>query len=312
MEDETKTSTCIGESQGDNKMSYEMWVIITGALVGITCGTIGCLLIIRRLSMLSDGISHTVLLGIVLAYLISNSLSPVYMFIGALVIGIATSFFVHYLTTKNIHSDASIGIVFTTLFALGVFLVSMFTHKVHLDTDHVLMGEIAFVPWNTFTLFGITMPKAVWMLSAVFIINTLLITYKYQQIKISTFDPQLAKSLGINITYIHYLLMGMLSLSIVASFESVGSILVVTMLIVPGATAYLITKKLSTMIIVSGIIGVISSFLGYGFAFTFDVSVAGSMSVALGIIFTCFFALHILVKKIVKKRLEKQIVLNKA
>src|SRR5690625_1076996 len=110
-------------------MSYDLWIMITGSLVGIVCGTIGCFLIVRRMAMLSDGISHTVLLGIVLAYLISNSLAPIYMFFGALAIGILTAFFVQYLTNRGLETDASIGIVFTSLFALGVFLVSALDRK---------------------------------------------------------------------------------------------------------------------------------------------------------------------------------------
>ncbi|WP_035512749.1 metal ABC transporter permease [Halalkalibacillus halophilus] len=287
-------------------MSYEFWIILTGVLVGVTCGTIGCLLIIRKMAMLSDGISHTVLLGIVLAYLISDSLSSVYMLIGALIVGMLTSVFVQYFSNRGIHTDASIGIVFTSLFALGVFLVSVFANQVHLDIDHVLMGEITFVPWNTFTLLGMDLgPQAVWMLGFVLIVNTLTIIYYYQPIKISSFDPTLATALGINVIFIHYLLMGMLSLSIVASFESVGSILVVTMLIVPGATAYLITRRLSSMMLMSALIGGISAILGYYIAYLFDVSIAGSMSSALGLIFIIVFATKLLTQKYTRYAYKK-------
>ncbi|WP_188206453.1 metal ABC transporter permease [Alkalibacillus aidingensis] len=283
-------------------MSYEMWIILTGSLVGVTCGTIGCLLIIRKMAMLSDGISHTVLLGIVLAYLISQSLSSIYMLIGALIIGMLTAFLVQFLYNRGIHTDASIGIVFTSLFALGVFLVSIYARQVHLDIDHVLMGEITFVPWNRLTLFGVDLgPQAVWMLGTVLVINTVILIIFYEPIKISSFDPVLATALGINVVFIHYLLMGMVSLSIVASFESVGSILVVTMLIVPGATAYLMTKRLSTMIAVSAMVGILGSVVGYAIAYWFDVSIAGAMSVALGLIFAIVFILQLIIKKMYQR-----------
>lgn len=273
-------------------MSYEAWIIVTGALVGITCGIIGCFLILRKMAMLADAISHTVLLGIVSAYLVSNSLDGIYMLIGATIVGLLTAFLVQSLHSSGVQSDAAIGVVFTSLFAFAVILLSLFAGDVHLDVDHALMGEIAFIPFDTIEVFGhSSVPKAIWMLGLVLVINLLIIGLFYKEIKISSFDPQMAIAIGIPVLFIHYLLMGMLSLSTVAAFDSVGAILVVAMLIVPGATAYLLTERLSTMLIISAFVGALSAVLGYYGAALVNVSIAGAMASAAGFIFALTFFL---------------------
>ncbi|MBA2870303.1 manganese/zinc/iron transport system permease protein [Anoxybacillus calidus] len=292
-------------------MSYEGWILLTGSLVGISCGIVGCFLILRKMAMLADAISHTVLLGIVGAYLISNSLEGIYMLIGAAIVGILTAFFVQLLHSSGVQSDAAIGVVFTSLFAVGVILLSLFAGKVHLDTDHALMGEITFIPWDILEINGINLgPKAVWMLGAVLVFNLIIIFLFYKEIKISSFDPDMAVALGIPVLLIHYLLMGMLSLTTVASFDGVGAILVVAMLIVPGATAYLLTDKLSVMLIISAIVGVLSAFAGYFIATIFNVSISGSMAVAAGVIFAITFVFSpthgLLSRWLARKRLQNK------
>lgn len=271
-------------------MSYAGWILITGSLVGILCGTIGCFLILRKMAMMADAISHTVILGIVAAYLISQSMQGIYMLIGAVIVGLLTAFFIQLLDSGGVQSDAAIGVVFTFLFAVGIILISLYARNVHLDVQHVLMGEIAFVPFDTWEWKGYFMgPKAVWMLGAVLVINLILITLFYKELKISSFDPQMAIALGIPVTFVHYLLMGMVSVTAVASFDSVGAILVLAMLIAPGATAYLLTDRLSTMLILSAVIGVLASILGYVLAAYWNVSIAGCMALAAGLLFTLAF-----------------------
>ncbi len=273
-------------------MSYEAWIIITGSLVGITCGIIGCFLILRRMAMLADAISHTVLLGIIAAYLISNSMEGVYMLIGAAIVGVLTAFLVQLLSSGGVQSDAAIGVVFTSLFALAVILITLFAGNIHLDVDHVLMGEIAFIPFNSLVIGGYDLgPKAVWLLGGVLLVNVVLIFLFYKELKISSFDPQLALTIGIPVVVIHYLLMTMLSVTTVASFDSVGAILVVAMLIAPGATAYLLTERLSMMLVLSALFGVLSAVVGYYGALLFNVSIAGSMATAAGVFFALTFIL---------------------
>ncbi|MGN8646475.1 metal ABC transporter permease [Gracilibacillus sp. HCP3S3_G5_1] len=283
--------------------TYTMWIIITGCLVGLTCGISGAILVLRKMAMIADAISHTVLLGIVLAFLVTQSLSGFPMLIGALIIGLFTAIFIEMLHRSGIPSDAAIGVVFTSLFALGVVLISLIGNQVHLDVKHALMGEITFVPWNQLTIAGETYgPVAVWMLGIVCIFNILMIILFYRPIKISTFDPAYAKLIGIPVGFIHYLLMSMVSMSTVASFDSVGAILVVAMLIVPGATAYLISQRFLQMILLSGLFGVLAAISGYYVASYWNVSIAGAMASMTGIFFLLAFLFSptqgIVIKKI--------------
>ncbi|EIJ78589.1 ABC-3 protein [Bacillus methanolicus PB1] len=271
-------------------MNYELWILIVGSLVGVNCGITGCFLILRKLAMLADAISHTVLLGIVAAFLVSQSMNGFYMLIGAAAVGLLTAFFVQLLHSSGIQEDASIGVVFTFLFAVGVILITIFADNVHLDVDHALMGEITFVPWDLVKIgFLPEVPKAFLMLGTVFIINLIFILLFYKELKITTFDPQMAAAIGIPVLLIHYLLMGMVSVTTVASFDSVGAILVVAMLIAPGASAYLLTDKLSVMLVLSAVIGVFSAIIGYYAASWLDVSISGSMATVNGLIFFVVF-----------------------
>ncbi|KFZ43406.1 metal ABC transporter permease [Anoxybacillus flavithermus] len=267
-------------------MSYTIWILLTATLVGINCGLVGTFLVLRKMSMLSDAISHSVLLGIVGAYMVSHQLQGVSMLIGALLVGLLTTFLVQLLHQKGVQSDAAIGVVFTCLFAIGVVLISLFADRVHLDVEHALMGEIAFVPWDVLEVCGQSIgPKAIWLLGFVLAINIFVIVFAYKELKISSFDREMAITLGIPVVLIHYVLMGMLSLTTVASFDSVGAILVVAMLIVPSATAYLWTDRLSVMLICSATIGVLASAIGYMGATAFNVSISGAIAVSTGVIF---------------------------
>lgn len=290
-------------------MSYEAWIILTGSLVGITCGVTGCFLILRKMAMLADAISHTVLLGIVLAFLVSQSLDGIYMLIGATIVGLLTTFFVQMLDSTGVQSDAAIGVVFTSLFAVGVILISMYAGNVHLDVNHALMGEITFIPWDTLHINGMDAgPKAVWMLGSVLFINLLIIILFYKEFKIASFDPHMAAAIGIPVLFVHYLMMGMVSMTTVASFDSVGAILVVAMLIVPGATAYLLTDKLHIMLWLSALVGVLSAVIGYYAATALNVSIAGAMATSAGLIFAVVFFLSpthgLLAKVLARKKLH--------
>lgn len=271
-------------------MTYEGWILLVASLAGISCGITGCFLILRKLSMLADAISHTVLLGIVLAFIISQSMNGLYMLIGAAIIGLLTAFLVQTFHSSGIQEDASIGVVFTFLFAVGVILITLFAGDVHLDVDHALMGEITFVPWDLVQWGPLPeLPKAFLMLSAVLIIDVFIILLFYKELKITSFDPSMAAAIGIPVLLIHYLLMGMVSITTVASFDSVGAILVVAMLIAPGASAYLLTDRLSIMLLLSAIFGVMAAIIGYYAASWLDVSISGCMATMNGIIFALVF-----------------------
>lgn len=267
-----------------------IWIMIIGFLVAGSCSILGCFLILRKISMVGDAISHSVLPGIVLVFLLTESRDSVWMMFGASIFGLLTVYLIHKFEQGGVQSDAAIGVTFTALFALGVLLISMFTRQIDLDLDHVLYGEIAFAPWDTLMYNGIDLgPIAVWMTGATFLLNILIVGLFYKQFKICAFDPAMAVAVGIPVIFFHYLLMGLVSLTTVASFDSVGAILVVGMLIVPAATAYLLTERLSMMITISLIVGALSSCLGYYSAVILDASIAGCMVTIAGLIFASVF-----------------------
>ncbi|MEY9973034.1 manganese/zinc/iron transport system permease protein [Lysinibacillus sp. RC46] len=263
----------------------EFWVVFTGILVGITCGIAGVFLILRKMSMIADAISHTVLFGIVMAYIITQTLNGFWMLIGAAFAGILTAYLVQLLNSSGIQEDAAIGVVFTSLFAAGVLLITLFAGNVHLDVEHVLMGEIAFVPWDRWTLLSITMPKAVWMLLFVLIVNIGFLLLFFKEMKLTTFDPVYAASIGLPVIFLHYGFMTTISFTTVSAFDSVGAILVVAMLIGPAATSYLISKTIKQMFMYSMLFGAAASVIGYYLAKLWDTSIAGMMATTVGLIF---------------------------
>jgi len=268
------------------------WIILTAMLVSSACAILGCFLILRKMTMVGDAISHAVLPGIAVAYLWSGSRDSLWMLLGATAFGLITVFLIQTLQSGGLSSDASIGIVFTALFAVGVILISQNAQNIDFDLDHVLFGEIAYVQWDTLTLWGMNVgPRAVWMLGITLLVILTVLGLFYKQFKLCAFDPALAAACGIPVALFHYVLMGLVSMASVASFDSVGSILVVGMLIVPAATAYLLTDRLGRMIAYSVVIGAAASIGGYVMAFVWDASIAGCMVAAAGILFVLAFLL---------------------
>lgn len=268
----------------------DFWIILTGALVASCCGILGVFLVLRKMAMIGDAISHSVLPGIVIAFLISGSRESFAMLLGASLLGLITVFLIQLFQQSGVQSDASIGVVFTALFAVGVVLVSLNARQVDLDLDCVLYGEIAYVHWNSWSLGGIELgPKAVWLLGFTLLIIALIIGLFYKQFKLCAFDPTLAAALGIPVALFHYVLMGLVSMATVSSFESVGAILVVGLLIIPASAAYLLTDRLGAMLIWSVSIGIASTSLGYGAAVALDASIAGCMVCAAALLFILAF-----------------------
>jgi manganese/zinc/iron transport system permease protein len=267
-------------------MSYDGWILLTAALVGLSCGLVGSLLILRRMAMMADAISHTVLIGIVAAYLVTRQLSGPHMLIGAMAAGILTALLVEWFHDRGVRQEASIGVVFTTLFAIGVALIATRVGNVHLDVQHALMGEILFIPWERIDLPLIgSVPEATLLLAVVSVAVLALILLFYKEWKITTFDPALAASLGFPVALMHYLLMGMTSMTAVAAFDAVGAILALAMLITPAAAAYLWTERLSVMMALACAFGALSAFPGYYVAYLLDTSVSGTMAFTTGVIF---------------------------
>jgi len=262
-------------------------IVLMGFLVATACGLVGSYLILRRMALVGDAISHSVLPGIAVAFLLSNSRGTLPMFLGALAAGIITTLLIELIHKKTrVKQDAAIGIAFTSLFAIGVILISLYASKVDLDQECVLYGEIGFV-WVEpgITLGGINFSPPLLRMAVVTAVVIALILLFYKELLVSSFDPGLALSVGINATIVHYSLMCVLSTVVVSAFESVGAILVVAMLILPGATASLLSHRLPQVMGISVLHAALSSLLGLHLATWLNCSIAAAMVVMGAVLF---------------------------
>ena len=258
-------------------------VMLTGATTNVACALVGCFLVLRRMSMMGDALAHAVLPGLVLAFLFSGSTSMVPLFLGAIACGLLTTFLTQTLHQyARVPSDASMGVVFTSLFALGVVLVKKYLSGLHFDIDCIYEGTLELVSLAE-PVAGV--PRPLFTTSLVLVVNLIAVVLLWKEFKLSSFDPALATTMGISATVMHYLLMTLVAVTAVASFEAVGSILVVAMLIVPAATAHLLTDRLSVMVAISAGVGIAASVLGYWLAWYWDTNIAGMMTVAAGLLY---------------------------
>jgi len=260
---------------------------VIAILVAVSCALPGVFLVLRKMAMISDAISHAILPGIVVGFLITNSISsPLLIFLAAIT-GVVTVAIVELISKTNlVKEDAAIGLVFPMLFSIGVILISKNTGNMHIDTDTVLLGELAFAPFNRFVVSGIDLgPTGAWVMGAILLLNLVFIAVFFKELKLSTFDVGLAASLGFMPGVLHYALMSIVSITTVGAFDSVGAILVVALMIAPAATAYLITDDLKLMLIYAAIIAMFSAIAGYWMAKLMDASIAGSMAFMCGFVF---------------------------
>lgn len=266
------------------------WIVLMGFLANATCGIVGAFLVYRRMALVGDAISHSLLPGIVLAFLITASRDSFPMMIGAVIAGIVTVLLIEVIhRSSRVKPDAALGIVFSFLFAIGVILLALFADRVDLDPDCVLYGEIGFIPFmDTVTMGGMDLgPRPVVLMGAVFLITGLLTIIFYKGLLVTSFDPALALSLGIRVNVYHYALMTVLSLAVVSAFEAVGAILVIAMLIFPAVTASMVTDRLPVILLLTQPLALIYSILGYHLALWLHTSIAGAMVV----VAMLFFAL---------------------
>jgi manganese/zinc/iron transport system permease protein len=259
--------------------SADLWIVGTAVLCCVACALPGCFLVLRRMALLGDAISHAILPGLALAFLLTQSRAPVPMLIGALVVGVLTAFLTSGLTRwARVPEDASMGVVFSSMFALGVILITWAARGVDLDPGCVLYGLIEFVPFDTVAIGGMDVPRSFAWLLVVLAINAGMIGVFFKELRIVCFDAALATTMGISATVVHYGLMTLVAGTAVASFEAAGSILVVAMLVAPGATAHLLTDRLGTMLWIAAGTAAFSAVLGYAGAVALDTSVAGMIA----------------------------------
>ena len=263
-------------------------IIFTGALIAISCGFLGVFMMLRKMSMTGDAISHAVLPGIVIGFFVSGSQRSLEVIIGAGLLGILATLMIEGLRKKaKVQLDASIGITFTLLFAIGIILINLFAYKVDLDQECVLYGEIAYLPIDLWiTKSGLNLgPRITWLagLNFLFVIGFIYLLFK--ELILTSFDESFSSVMGINAKGINLALMSMVSYTTVSSFESVGAILVVALLVVPPATAFLWTKSLIPLLKLTAGLGILIAIFGYYLAYWMDSSRAGMMVTVAGIFF---------------------------
>ena len=292
--------------------SLDTWTVVTAALAAMACVVPGVFLVVRHQSMMGDALSHTTLPGVVIAFLLAHWLrntgwlsAETYdatrhsvMFGGALVIGVLSTALTEAIQKLGkVEASAALGVVFTTLFAIGLLLIRIAADSVHIDPDCVLYGTVETVAMDTIGTTGV--PRAAVSNGIVLILNLILVALFFKELRISAFDEALSTTVGINAQVMHYGLMAITAATLVSAFETVGSILVIAMLIAPPATAHLLTDRLSMMILLGLVIASLAAVLGYAMAITLpqiifsrlgvdsvgDASAAGMIAVASGILF---------------------------
>ncbi len=255
-------------------------ILLIAIVVAVACALPGVFLVLRRMALMGDAISHAILPGIVLAFFLTHSLSSPLLILGAAATGLLTVTIVELLQrTKLVKEDAAIGLTFPALFSIGVILIVRFAGNVHLDIDVVLLGELAYAHLNRLTVGNVDFgPVSLYVMGAILVLNLVFIFLFYKELKLVTFDSGLAASLGFAPGLIHYGLMTLVSITTVGAFDAVGSILVVALIVGPAATAYLMTDSLARMLIFSCIIGSVNAASGYWLAHVFDISIAGAIA----------------------------------
>jgi manganese/zinc/iron transport system permease protein len=262
---------------------------VTGVLAATAaaCAILGAFLVLRRMALLTDAIGHVLLLGIVLAFLLTHDLQSPLLVVGAAAIGLVTVALVEAATkSRAVKEDAAIGLVFPALFALGVILTTFYARNTHLDIDRVLLGSPEYAPLHRASVgeydFG---PVSLLIMGAMFLLNATFVAVLFKELKLSTFDAGLAVSLGFPPVLLHYGLMGLVSLTAVTAFDAAGPILVVAFFVVPPATAYLLTDRLSIMVLVGVVLAVLGAALGNLLAFQLNTTVSGTVALVMGLMF---------------------------
>ncbi len=281
----------------------DLFPILAGTLAAVTCGVLGNFLVLRRLSLMGDAISHSVLPGLVIAFIVTSTRDPVAMFIGAAAAGVATVVLVELVKKLGrVEPGAAMGVVFSVLFALGVLLIRQVEHlgQVDLDADCVLHGQLETLVWYGApdTLSGLldwgtfgAVPRQVTMLVVVCIAASVFVAVLFKELRIAAFDSELATTQGYHAGVLHYVLMVFVAVATVASFEAVGSIMVIAMLVCPAAAARLMTDRLGVQVWISVLLAIACGVGGYiaasavpGWFGKDSVNAAGSMALVAGVL----------------------------
>jgi manganese/zinc/iron transport system permease protein len=279
----------------------DILTLLTAVTIGLSCAILGCFLVLRKMVMVGDAISHSVLPGIVIAYLIGSNFNSSLMLIGAAIFGVITTVLIDFFHKKlKLQEDASIGITFTWLFALGVIMISLFTESnTDLDQECVLFGELSSSFLDKIILNGYFFgTRSFWLIFPVLISILVFVIFGYKGLQLISFNSEYASSKGINVGLWNLVFMSMVSITTVMSFESVGAVLVIGLLVIPPSTAYLVSKKLKKMIFLSCLFVILAIIIGFYLSIYFDVSMSSMIIVTSG----CIYFVSLSFKSLIFKR----------
>lgn len=283
-------------------MMVESLIILI--LTGLACSGIGCFLILRGDAMLADALSHSILLGVVLAYFWIGQLDGFWLKTGASIMGLIVVLAVEQLGQRHaLHHQQAIGLVYPLFFALAIVLISIYGRNIHLDMDAVLLGQVVLSPLNRITVFGHSLPRAYLDMGGCFLVNSVFMMVFFKELKVSSFDSTWSQLAGFLSPFLFYGLMTLTAVTTVASFDVVGAILVISFLIAPGASAYLVVKKLKQMLLLASGIAIFNACLGYFLGIYWNVSLAGMTAFIGGITFCLIYLVkQWQTRQLVKKR----------
>jgi ABC-type Mn2+/Zn2+ transport system permease subunit/Mn-dependent DtxR family transcriptional regulator len=248
---------------------------LCSALVGVACGVLGCFVVLRRMALIGDALSHAVLPGVVIAFMITRTAGVIGLLTGALLAGLATAVLINLVSRfSRTKEDSSIGIVFTAFFALGIVLISALPRGLHFDLKCFLFGDPLAVG-----------PADLWMMAIIAPAVVMIVVLLYHPLKLSSFDPVVAAAMGLPVVLLHYLLMGMLSATVVAGLKTTGVILVVAMVITPASAAYQLTNRFWLMLSLAGLFGALSAAIGMSVAFITNAPTGPAMVIVAAVLF---------------------------
>ena len=281
-------------------MNFVVGTALLAVVTAVACSLLGVFVVLRKGSMLVDAIAHAVLPGIVVGYFCTQNFASPALIIGSALAGLAVVLGAEWLgRTGLITGDAPQGLIFPALFSIGVILVSTNFANIHLDTHMVLAGDLNLAAYRQLEVGGVAIgPQYLYVMLAVLLVNVVFLTLLYQQLKLTTFDPQFATSLGIRTKLVNTAFMFLVSVTVTAAFNAAGAILVIALMITPPATAYLLSKTLPTMLILTVVIAIIGTLAGFSAAYVLNAATSAMMSVFYGLL----FSIAVVVERLLRRR----------
>lgn len=272
----------------------EVWCIMV--MVAISCSMIGSLLVLRNQSMLADAMSHSILLGIVLGFFISNSLKSPLLVLGATFFGVLAVLAIDLLHSQKVNHDAATGLIFSFFFALAVILISLFARNVHLDVDMVLMGEVLFAPLHRMDIFGVSLPVSMVKTGVTLLLNSLFFVFFYRPLSLFLLDKTQARLAGLSVKTLQIVILLLVSLTTVLSFDAIGSMTVIVFLVAPAMTMLAWSGSFQQLLLGGVATALVNASLGFFIGNQLDLTMSGSCAVVSLLV----FCLSVLVRKLLR------------